>query len=84
MENAHAAFLSSLDGYAAAADLFRAAAARTPGAGDDATAVARRVGAARAVDAARAADAKYAAASAVLQRALRAAGLSPDVRFPAY
>ncbi len=66
---AQSGFLSALDGYARAADLFRAAAS-DPGTTS------------RAITAARAADAGYASASAVLQQALRAAGLPSDVRFP--
>jgi hypothetical protein len=71
LDAAQSGFLAALDAYAHAADLFAAAAAnQSQGATDLATA------------AARAADARYSAASAILQRALRAAGSPPDVRFP--
>ncbi|MEA2684021.1 MAG: hypothetical protein QOK05_2349 [Chloroflexota bacterium] len=71
LEGTHAAFLSSLDAYATAADMFRVA-APTPNLSADATA------------AVRAADARYTEASVALQKALRTAGLSPDVRFPGF
>lgn len=72
MDSAQAGFLSALDAYAGAADLFRAATGSP---------TAEEIG--RATTAARGADAIYASASAILQRALRDAGLAPDVRFPA-
>ncbi len=72
MDAAQAGFLSALDAYTGAADLYRAATGSpTPGSIE------------RATTAARGADAIYASASAILQQALRAAGLAPDVRFPA-